>query len=346
MLIKLVAIGAAAAALIPAVDAAPTNNTGSLAFPFIRRSLEARSSIIINCKLLCASPRWEEGNACNTVCQGNKNDESEHLNKKQRKNLALALFPDDADHINTLSRHGIKDYLLEHLDRSLFADSKRHHLDRRWDIFDEPGDIKDSHCVNCREICEYGYRYRRPADIEACRTVCDGEEDDECEYMNDDQMNAYLTAYFGPNWLSIPGLLKTWKDCHMGRAPCPVDNNDYGDKKRAVEQSAAATNATLHRLQARKTTQVNCKYLCDPSTSVHNQCACGAVCKHGRDKQDCKEEIHRMSKLRKLTECFFPGEAEGLYQDCKHAHHSHKCFQDLFDSQWPDMKHFHSSGDC
>ncbi|KAL5427414.1 hypothetical protein PMIN04_001427 [Paraphaeosphaeria minitans] len=233
------------AALVVAV---PTNNTGVFSFPSPKSDLEARySSVSINCRRLCRSPKWEEGKACNAVCQGSTNDKSEHLNKKQRKNLALTLFPWDADHINTLSKHSIKDYLFEHLDRSLFADSKR--------------------------------RRHQPSDL--------------------------------------------------------VD-----------EQPAAAVNTTLHHLQVRKSTKVNCKYLCDRDASVFNQCACDAVCKHNRDKQDCKEKIHRMSKLRTLTACFFPGEAERKFVECKHATQRHKCFQRMFDSQWPDMEHFPGSSDC
>lgn len=156
--------------------------------------------------------------------------------------------------------------------------------------------------------------------------------------MSEEEQGAYLTAYYGPNWLQIPGLLETWSR---------FNGDGLSDRKRAVSQPAAtAANTTIHHLEARKSTKVNCKALCSPDSSVSNDCACDAVCHHSKNKNDCKEQIHTMKKLHKLTKCFFPGDSEALYQECSNDKHRHKCFQKLFDDRWSDMTGHKTSHDC
>lgn len=111
-------------------------------------------------------------------------------------------------------------------------------------------------------------------------------------------------------------------------------------------------NASIHRhtFQRRKVTRVNCRALCHSGSAVYNECACQAVCHHGIDEDDCKEAIHRMGKLYKLTRCLWPSaKAEKIFQSCAQTKHRHDCFQKLFNAEWSAMTpgdHSHPGNGC
>ncbi|KAK7188503.1 hypothetical protein PSPO01_05694 [Paraphaeosphaeria sporulosa] len=162
---------AAVVALLPITLAAPTNITGALAVSSSLMHLEARDRICIDCKNLCEHTRnLHEAYACTAVCHKRPGHESLHvhldkvidehecLNSKERKNLALNLFRDQAEYINMMGKHEIKSFLRSHLDsyilhgadHSVYSASER--IDAEFESFPSPPP-GDGIRIDCGVMC-------------------------------------------------------------------------------------------------------------------------------------------------------------------------------------------------
>ncbi|KAF2445282.1 hypothetical protein P171DRAFT_521297 [Karstenula rhodostoma CBS 690.94] len=207
----------------------------------------------------------------------------------------------------------------------------------------EAREIDHRACINCKAVCHAASsRYPLRADVEACQTVCK-RHDDTCEWMDSKQQNTYLNAYFGLNWQEIPGLLEKWEK--FNGQPAASANTALPQLANTVTDEVS--NTTLHHLEKRKSLRVNCKAICSEDSSVHSPCACKAVCHNHKNTKDCKEKIHRMSKIKKFLKCYFPDKYEEMYNDCEHEKHRHKCFQDMINDDFDQISgHRHSHEDC
>ena len=122
-----------------------------------------------------------------------------------------------------------------------------------------------------------------------------------CVGMDDEAQHVYLSAYYGPDYESIPGFAEAWS---KKLAKAKHDKRSTSDDTTPAALESDFEDESTGHLEKRWTchVKINCRAVCQQDTPVYNKEACSNVCKNGKNN-DCVSTSLIFFDLQPLLTC-------------------------------------------